>query len=178
MAQAVRATVNDYLAPPPPKSKPFSQIRISQNIKSKRQPRPDLPTIDEASSRPSSPAPDGVDDSVSSSATLNQPDSPSSRNLLNTSSLPDPETITEEMLTNHLYTAGDPPLDMLVRTSGTERLSDFMLWQCHQDTQCFFLKCLWPQFDLWRFLPVLVEWQWRQRQKEMEEKPRKGSKQR
>ncbi len=38
-----------------------------------------------------------------------------------------------------------------------------MLWQCHQDTEIVFLKCLWPEFDLWTFLPVLVEWQWRRK---------------
>lgn len=178
MAQAVRATVYDYLAPPPPKSSQFSQTRISQNIKSKNLTKPDLPSIDEAPSVPPSPALDGVDDSVSSSATLHQPESPSTRNLPSTTSLPDPETITSEMLTNHMYTAGDPPLDIFVRTSGVERLSDFMLWQCHQDTQLFFLKCMWPELDLWRFLPVLIEWQWRQRQKEREEKPRRSIKQR
>jgi ditrans,polycis-polyprenyl diphosphate synthase len=47
-------------------------------------------------------------------------------------------------------------------------LSDFMLWQCHEDTELVFLDCLWPEFDLWHFLPVLVEWQWRQ--KHIEEK--------
>jgi ditrans,polycis-polyprenyl diphosphate synthase len=59
-----------------------------------------------------------------------------------------------------MYTAGAPPLDLLIRTSGVERLSDFMLWQCHEHTSIVFLKCLWPEFDLWQFLPVLVEWQW------------------
>lgn len=178
MAQAVRATVCEYLAPPPPKRATFSQTRISRNIKSRNLAMPDLPPIDETPSMPSSPALDGVDDSASSSATLHQPDSPSSRNLSSmTTNLPDPETITTEMLTNHMYTAGNPPLDILVRTSGVERLSDFMLWQCHQDTQLFFLKCMWPELDLWRFLPVLIEWQWRQRQREREEKPRRGLKQ-
>jgi len=80
---------------------------------------------------------------------------------------PDPETITPATLTSHMFTAGMPPLDLLVRTSGVERLSDFMLWQCHQDTEIVFLDCLWPEFDLWTFLPVLVEWQWR-RKKEAE----------
>ncbi|KUI67696.1 hypothetical protein VM1G_03205 [Cytospora mali] len=100
------------------------------------------------------------------------------RSSSNTTRYPDPETITSETLTNHMYTAGDPPLDMFVRTSGVERLSDFMLWQCHQDTQMYFLKCMWPEFDLWHFLPVLIEWQWRQKQKDMDEKPRQGIKQR
>lgn len=76
---------------------------------------------------------------------------------------PDPESITAEILDDNMFTAGLPRLDLLVRTSGVERLSDFMLWQCHQDTEIVFLKCLWPEFDLWTFLPVLVEWQWRRR---------------
>ena len=62
-----------------------------------------------------------------------------------------------------MFTANDPPLDLLIRTSGVKRLSDFMLWQCHEDTEIVFLDCLWPEFDLWQFLPVLVEWQWRQK---------------
>ncbi|KAI9892508.1 MAG: cis-prenyltransferase [Vezdaea aestivalis] len=75
----------------------------------------------------------------------------------------DPETITSESIAAHLFTAGTPPLDLLIRTSGVERLSDFMLWQCHEKTDIVFLECLWPDFDLWGFLPVLVEWQWRKR---------------
>ena len=78
-----------------------------------------------------------------------------------TNTFPDPETITEDTITAHTFTgANTPPLDLLIRTSGVERLSDFMLWQCHQDTEIVFLKCMWPEFDLWRFLPVLAEWQW------------------
>ena len=86
---------------------------------------------------------------------------------------PNPESITSKVLDAHMFTAGTPPLDLLVRTSGVERLSDFMLWQCHQDTQIVFLKCLWPEFDLWSFLPVLMEWQWRRRKMEEGEKGRK-----
>ncbi|CAF9916044.1 MAG: cis-prenyltransferase [Heterodermia speciosa] len=81
---------------------------------------------------------------------------------------PDPESITAHTLTAHMHTAGMPPLDLLVRTSGVERLSDFMLWQCHERTEITFLKALWPEFDLWNFLPVLVEWQWRRRRRERE----------
>ena len=76
---------------------------------------------------------------------------------------PDAETITATVLNDHMFTAGLPPLDLLVRTSGVERLSDFMLWQCHEKTDIVFLNCLWPDFDLWSFLPVLVEWQWKRR---------------
>jgi ditrans,polycis-polyprenyl diphosphate synthase len=34
-----------------------------------------------------------------------------------------------------------------------------MLWQCHQNTEIVFLDVLWPEFDLWHFLPVLLGWQ-------------------
>ncbi|QDS75116.1 hypothetical protein FKW77_007406 [Venturia effusa] len=79
-------------------------------------------------------------------------------------SYPDPETITAETLTANTFTGSQtPPLDLLIRTSGVERLSDFLLWQCHQKTEIVFLKCMWPEFDLWQFLPVLLEWQWRRR---------------
>ncbi|KAG8160420.1 hypothetical protein KVR01_009956 [Diaporthe batatas] len=182
MTHAVRTTVQDYLTTPPPKNSTFSQTRISQSIKSRKLTRPDtLPSIDETPSTAehSGQDGDGHDDSVSSTAsTLHLPDAPSRPSSSHTARYPDPETINTETLTDHMYTAGDPPLDMFVRTSGVERLSDFMLWQCHQDTQLFFLECMWPDFDLWHFLPVLVEWQWRQKQKERDEKPRRGIKQR
>lgn len=70
-----------------------------------------------------------------------------------------PETIVRQTLTDHMFTKGTPPLDILIRTSGVERLSDFMLWQCHENTEIVFLNVMWPEFDLWSFLPVLLGWQ-------------------
>lgn len=70
-----------------------------------------------------------------------------------------PETISRQTLSDHMFTKNNPPLDMLVRTSGVERLSDFMLWQCHEDTEIVFLDVMWPEFDLWHFIPVLLGWQ-------------------
>ena len=84
------------------------------------------------------------------------------------SSYPNPESISSDTLNSHMFTHASPPLDLLIRTSGVERLSDFMLWQCHENTRVVFLNCLWPDFDLWEFLPVLVEWQWGERKKEKE----------
>lgn len=81
---------------------------------------------------------------------------------------PPANSITPETLTNHTYTATCPPLDLLIRTSGVSRLSDFMLWQCHQETEIVFLQCLWPEMDLWGFLPVIWEWQRRQTKREKE----------
>lgn len=70
-----------------------------------------------------------------------------------------PETISRQTLSEHMFTKDNPPLDMLIRTSGVERLSDFMLWQCHEDTEIAFLNVMWPEFDLWHFIPVLLGWQ-------------------
>ena len=78
-------------------------------------------------------------------------------------SYPDPELIDVAALNAAMHTAGMPPLRLLVRTSGVARFSDFMLWQAHESTDVAFVPCMWPEFDLWRFLPILVEWQWRQR---------------
>ncbi|KAJ8096708.1 putative undecaprenyl diphosphate synthase-domain-containing protein [Lipomyces tetrasporus] len=70
----------------------------------------------------------------------------------------EPETIDEGMLEQHMYTKDCPPLDILVRTSGVERLSDFMLWQSHQDCTVEFVDCLWPEFEPWRFGLILLKW--------------------
>lgn len=101
---------------------------------------------------------------MSSSATLH-PDSVTSSDVPNPDepSYPDPESITAATVESHLFTAGNPPLDLLIRTSGVNRLSDFMLWQCHEDTQLKFLDCYWPEFSLRHFLPLLIEWQWQRK---------------
>ena len=91
------------------------------------------------------------------------PPQPASRLLPHSTYYPSPEAITSSTLTSHMFTADDPPLDLLVRTSSVHRLSDFMLWQCHQHTEIAFLDVLWPEFDFWSFMPVLWEWQWRQK---------------
>jgi ditrans,polycis-polyprenyl diphosphate synthase len=113
-----------------------------------------------------------VDGSVSSSTTLlsESPRSGPKGEEKPRLAYRDPETITVETLNNHMYTAGCPPLDLFIRTSGVTRLSDFMLWQCHENTHIFFLQCFWPDFDLWHFVPVLLEWQWRQKQQERDER--------
>ncbi|KAK9315481.1 putative undecaprenyl diphosphate synthase-domain-containing protein [Lipomyces starkeyi] len=70
----------------------------------------------------------------------------------------DPETIDERLLEQHMFTKDCPPLDILVRTSGVERLSDFMLWQSHQNCTVEFVNCLWPEFEPWRFGSILLKW--------------------
>ncbi|CAK7567172.1 MAG: cis-prenyltransferase [Sporothrix epigloea] len=180
ITRSIRTTVEEFSSPqsPPQPSSTFSQTRIKQKILSKKLDKPEvLSTIRETSPAPSITRSEEHDGSVSSTTTL-PPGSPASRSIGGgdigrSAVLPNPESITAETLDSHMYTAGDPPVDILIRTSGVDRFSDFVLWQIHQNTQVFFLKCFWPEFDLWHYLPVLLEWQWRQKQKAMNEKPRK-----
>ena len=67
--------------------------------------------------------------------------------------------ITPQTLTNNMDTANEPPLDILVRTSGVTRLSDFLLWQCHQETDIQFVDALWPEFKSWDLFLVISMWQ-------------------
>ncbi|KZT02389.1 Di-trans-poly-cis-decaprenylcistransferase [Laetiporus sulphureus 93-53] len=69
--------------------------------------------------------------------------------------------ITESDIDAHLKTslARSPPLDILVRTSGVKRLSDYLLWQCCEDTQLQFSSTYWPDFGLWDFVPILLDYQ-------------------
>ncbi|EJF66045.1 dehydrodolichyl diphosphate synthetase [Dichomitus squalens LYAD-421 SS1] len=69
------------------------------------------------------------------------------------------EKITVEDLEAHLRTAGSPPLDILIRTSGVKRLSDYMLWQCSEDTQIQFSSKYWPDFGFWDFIPIILDYQ-------------------
>ena len=58
-----------------------------------------------------------------------------------------PEEITEDMLARHLYTAGQPDVDLLIRTSGEMRLSNFLLYQCAY-AEFLFPTVLWPEFSV------------------------------
>lgn len=70
-----------------------------------------------------------------------------------------PRQISEHELERHLFTHDAPPLDLLVRTSGTYRLSDFLLWQ-GVSPQCAVVFCekLWPDFTPWDMCKILVNW--------------------
>ena len=56
-----------------------------------------------------------------------------------------PEDVTEDMISTHLDTAGLPDPDLLIRTSGEERLSNFLPWQLAY-TEFYFTDVLWPDF--------------------------------
>ncbi len=58
-----------------------------------------------------------------------------------------PEDIGEDALANELYTAGLPDVDLLIRTSGEMRLSNFLLYQCAY-AEFLFPETLWPDFGL------------------------------
>lgn len=58
----------------------------------------------------------------------------------------DPREITEESFANCLYTAGQPDPDLLIRTSGELRLSNFLLFQCAY-SELYFTQDLWPDFN-------------------------------
>ena len=58
----------------------------------------------------------------------------------------DPEAVDEECIARHLFTADIPDPDLLIRTSGEQRISNFLLWQCAY-SELVFTKTLWPDFS-------------------------------
>ena len=56
-----------------------------------------------------------------------------------------PEEIDEAVISEHLFTADIPDPDLLIRTSGEQRISNFLLWQCAY-SELVFTKTLWPDF--------------------------------
>ena len=73
-----------------------------------------------------------------------------------------PSPITEEHLSRHLYTEGLPDPDLLIRTSGEMRISNFLLWQIAY-AEIFVSETLWPDFNRARLLEALLEFQKRER---------------
>ncbi len=57
----------------------------------------------------------------------------------------DPDSLTEAELAKYLYTAGQPDPDLIIRPSGEERVSNFLLWQCAYSEFVYF-QILWPDF--------------------------------
>jgi tritrans,polycis-undecaprenyl-diphosphate synthase [geranylgeranyl-diphosphate specific] len=66
----------------------------------------------------------------------------------------DPSKVDEELIEKHLYTNGIPDPDLIIRTSGEERLSGFLLWQSAY-SELYFAQMYWPavrRIDIWRAL--------------------------
>jgi undecaprenyl diphosphate synthase len=73
-----------------------------------------------------------------------------------------PEEIDADLFARHLYTADMPDPDLLIRTSGEYRLSNFLLWQSAY-TELYFTDTLWPDFREQEFLQALADYQQRAR---------------
>ena len=64
------------------------------------------------------------------------------------------ELLSPELITEHLYTGGQPDPDLIIRTSGEQRLSGFLLWQS-SNSELYFEEALWPDFRRVDFLRAL-----------------------
>jgi len=73
-----------------------------------------------------------------------------------------PQDITEEALASQLYTAGQPDPDLMIRTSGELRLSNFLLFQ-HAYTEFHFTDTYWPDFGVEEFHAALAAYATRER---------------
>ncbi len=73
-----------------------------------------------------------------------------------------PDEITEEMFAQYLYTAGLPDPDLLIRTSGEQRISNFLLYQCAY-TEFYITPVLWPDFREEEFMAALRDYARRER---------------
>lgn len=74
----------------------------------------------------------------------------------------DPQSITEETVSAHLYTHNLPDPDLLIRTSGEMRISNFLLWQIAY-SELHITRTLWPDFSRNEYLDILKNYQQRER---------------
>lgn len=73
-----------------------------------------------------------------------------------------PEEVTEEMISSHLYTNGIPDPDLVIRTSGEQRISNFLIWQAAY-AEWVFPETLWPDFGREELLSAIQEYGRRER---------------
>ena len=74
----------------------------------------------------------------------------------------DPDSITPDLISKHLYTGEMPDPDLLIRTSGEMRISNFLLWQLAYTEICI-TDTLWPDFEKDEFIRILKNYQQRER---------------
>ena len=72
------------------------------------------------------------------------------------------EKIDENIINNHLYTFNLPDVDLMIRTSGEQRISNFLLWQMAY-AELYFTDVLWPDFRQEHFYDAIIEYQNRER---------------
>lgn len=73
-----------------------------------------------------------------------------------------PEDINEQTVSDYLTTRSMPDPDLLIRTSGELRISNFLLWQLAY-SELYFTECLWPEFTVEEFYKAIVDYQSRER---------------
>jgi undecaprenyl diphosphate synthase len=73
-----------------------------------------------------------------------------------------PEEINQEILSNYLFTQDIPDPELLIRTSGENRISTFLLWQSAY-TEFYFTEKLWPDFDKESLYEAIIDFQNRER---------------
>lgn len=74
----------------------------------------------------------------------------------------DPDDINEALIGQHLSSAGLPDPDLVIRTSGERRLSNFLLWECAY-AEFYVTQTLWPDFDREELVKALLDYQNRKR---------------
>ena len=73
-----------------------------------------------------------------------------------------PEKIDQNIINKHLYTQNLPAVDLLIRTSGEQRISNFLLWQIAY-AELYFTEVLWPDFNETHFCAAIKSYQKRER---------------
>ncbi|WP_411766712.1 isoprenyl transferase [Winogradskyella sp. A3E31] len=73
-----------------------------------------------------------------------------------------PENIDESIINKHLYTQNLPDVDLLIRTSGEQRISNFLLWQIAY-AELYFTDIFWPDFKKHNLYEALIDYQNRER---------------
>ncbi len=73
-----------------------------------------------------------------------------------------PDDIDETVINNHLYTQNLPDVDLLIRTSGEQRISNFLLWQIAY-AELYFTETLWPDFTKEHLFAAILNYQNRER---------------
>ena len=74
----------------------------------------------------------------------------------------DIEKIDEKIINNHLYTFNLPDVDLMIRTSGEQRISNFLLWQLAY-AELYFTEVLWPDFRKEHLFDAIIDYQNRER---------------